>query len=603
MYGAGRHPAHWAGLRNCGPLGLKTREQGGRDDYKWRGLICFLSDPVFGSDILLNMGETDLQLLTRYAQDRVEDAFAELVRRHLDLVHSAALRQVRSRELAEEVAQAVFMDLARQAAKIPAGTVLSSWLYTITRHSAIDVVRREASRRLREQLVASDLNAMEATDDWSHIEPLLDEAMGSLDETDRTAVLLRYFENRSLRDLGQALGISEDAAQKRVSRAVERLREFMAKRGFTAGTTGLVALISANAVQTAPAGLALSVLANAGVTGTAVVAAASTAATKTFVMTTLQKTLFIAAFTAAVGTGIYEAQQVATLRKDVATLQQQLETERNSSAPAPAPIPTEPAADAEQAQKDKTELLQLRNEVGQLRGQIAALRAMPFKRVPQADTQVAEIAKSKDEEMRQLGLAASQGDITALRKLEELTRAATARRRENPNSNEDTHHEIRIAFKVMGEEAGKGSATALQALWQSTRMDYLGGMAIYALGDAAAMGNEQALETLLNPKKYLMDNSSTTGALVPAAKKGNPRAIEYLATVASDSKKQPEWGLVTNGLRDPAAEGNATAIDALALIGRSENENLRNTAVRALQNASFNNHPRAIEALRNLGYK
>jgi hypothetical protein len=155
----------------------------------------------------------------------------------------------------------------------------------------------------------------------------------------------------------------------------------------------------------------------------------------------------------------------------------------------------------------------------------------------------------------------------------------------------------------MGEEAGKGSDTAFQALWRATRMNSLKGMAIHALGDAAAMGNEKALEPLLDPKRYLLLESSATGALVPAAQSGNVRAIEQLAAVTNDPKKQPLWGFVINGVEKPATAGNATAIDALAVIGRSENKNLRETALRALENAAFNNQPRATEALRNLGYK
>src|SRR5262245_55342007 len=205
------------------------------------------------------MSDTDLELLARYARHRAEDAFAEVVRRHVDLVYSAARRQVRATELAEEVAQAVFVDLARQAHQLSPKTVLAAWLYEVTRRTAIDVLRREASRRLRER-VAHELHAMSATaEDWTHIEPLLDEAMHALDETDRAAVLLRYFENKPLREVGEALGTSDDAAQKRVSRAVERLREFFHKRGVTVGAGGLVLLLSTHAVQAAPAALAVKI--------------------------------------------------------------------------------------------------------------------------------------------------------------------------------------------------------------------------------------------------------------------------------------------------------------------------------------------------------
>jgi RNA polymerase sigma factor (sigma-70 family) len=220
------------------------------------------------------MDDTDTKLLARYASHHAEDAFAELVRRHLGLVYSAAVRQVRAPQLAEEVAQSAFIKLARHAGQLAPATVLPAWLYQVTRREAIDVVRREASRQLREQ-IATEMNAMNATDaDWTHIEPLLDEAMHALDDTDRTAVLLRYFENKSLREVGATLGTSENAAQKRLGRAVERLREFFAKRGVTLGASGLVVVISANAVQAAPVGLALTISTAAALAETTLLATA-----------------------------------------------------------------------------------------------------------------------------------------------------------------------------------------------------------------------------------------------------------------------------------------------------------------------------------------
>src|SRR5262245_52390321 len=241
------------------------------------------------------MSDTDLELLARYSRQKAEDAFAEVVRRHLDLVYSAALRQVRSSQLAEEVSQAVFLKLATQALHLASDTVLSAWLYQVTRREAIDVVRREARRQLREQ-IASEMNAMNATAaDWTHIEPLLDEAMHALDETDRAAVLLRYFENKSLREVGAALGTSDDAAQKRVSRAVERLREFFGQRGLGVGASGLVLVLTANSVQAAPAGLTTKISTASLLAGTSTAAVAATAAAKTIVMATLQKTMIAAA--------------------------------------------------------------------------------------------------------------------------------------------------------------------------------------------------------------------------------------------------------------------------------------------------------------------
>ncbi len=316
------------------------------------------------------MSDTDLQLLSRYNRLQAEDAFAELVRRHVDLVHSAALRQVRSPQLAEEVAQSVFIDLARQARLLAPETILSAWLYEVTRRTAIDVVRREARRQLREQ-IATEMNAMNATAaDWTHIEPLLDEAMHALDETDRAAVLLRYFENKSLREVGAALGTSDDAAQKRVSRAVERLREFLAKRGVTVGASGLVVIISTNAVLVAPAGLSAALAATA-LAGTTIAAAATAIA-----MTTLQKTLIAASLAAAIGTGIYEARQASDLREQNQTLRQltaeeiqRLQQERNEVARKLAAL----QAENESLNRNTTELVKLRSEVTNLRNQAPQL--------------------------------------------------------------------------------------------------------------------------------------------------------------------------------------------------------------------------------------
>jgi RNA polymerase sigma factor (sigma-70 family) len=555
------------------------------------------------------MSDTDLELLARYTRQHAEDAFAEIVRRHLGLVYSAALRQVRSPQLAEEVTQTAFIDLARGAAKLKPDTVLAAWLYQVTRRTAIDVVRREAGRQLREQ-IATEMNAMNATAaDWAHIEPMLDDAMQALDDTDRAAVLLRYFENRSLREVGATLGTSENAAQKRLGRAVERLREFFAKRGVTVGTSGLVYVISANAVQAAPVGLALTISTAAALVGTSVAATATATATKALAMTTLQKTLIAGTVAAAVGTGIFEAHKAGTLRTEVQTLQQQqaasaaeiqqLTQERDNAARELAATRTL-AAESGTIGTSNTELLSLRNEVGQLRRVIQLLRGGQGVAAPTATTPEADLVQNGDEEMRRLGLAASRGDVSALEKLSELSVQAANTR---TNANQDTHANIRIAFKVMGEEAGNGDEIAFQALWRATRMERLGGMATMALGQAAGMGNEKALEPLLDPERYLLTPTTCTSALKPAAESGNPRAIEALAAVVTDPKKRALWNMVAGSLEKPAATGSATAIDALAMLARAESEQVRRTALLALEKAALNNQAKATEALRGLGYR
>src|SRR6185503_16749701 len=129
-----------------------------------------------GDVIPLHMSDTDLELLSRYTRDRAEDAFSEVLRRHLDLVHSAALRQVRSPQLGEEVAQSTFIKLARHAHQLAPNSILAAWLYQVARRESIDVIRREARRQLREQ-IAVEMIAMNATaNDWTQFEPLLDDA-------------------------------------------------------------------------------------------------------------------------------------------------------------------------------------------------------------------------------------------------------------------------------------------------------------------------------------------------------------------------------------------------------------------------------------------
>src|SRR5438477_10181727 len=147
---------------------------------------------MVSGDILMTMTSTnDLELLGKFTREQSQDAFTALVQRHLNLVYCAALRQVRSAQLAEEVAQSVFTDLARNAARLKPDTVLTAWLYEVARRTAINVVRGEARRQLREQ-IALEMNPTNAThDDWRQIEPLLDEAMHPLDDINRTAIPIR----------------------------------------------------------------------------------------------------------------------------------------------------------------------------------------------------------------------------------------------------------------------------------------------------------------------------------------------------------------------------------------------------------------------------
>src|SRR5689334_18585231 len=146
------------------------------------------------------MSDSDHDLLRSYATAGSQPAFSELVRRHVNLVYSAARRQVRSSALAEEIAQSVFLDLARNASHIKPATPLVAWLHLVTRRTAVDTIRRESRRQAREQSAAEIAAMKSPTPDWSGIEPLLDEAVESLPEADRIAILLRFFENKSLQE-------------------------------------------------------------------------------------------------------------------------------------------------------------------------------------------------------------------------------------------------------------------------------------------------------------------------------------------------------------------------------------------------------------------
>jgi RNA polymerase sigma factor (sigma-70 family) len=199
----------------------------------------------------------DSELLRRYAGTKSEEAFAELVQRHVNLVYSAALRQVNGdAHLAQDVAQIVFTDLARKAASLSRRETLTGWLYTSAHFAAAKIARTENRRRDREEKFMREPISETAPElDWQKLRPTLDEVMHELKEADREAILLRYFENRAFAEIGGKLGLNENAARMRVERALEKLRAAFLRRGIAATAT-LASVISAHAVQIAPAGLA-----------------------------------------------------------------------------------------------------------------------------------------------------------------------------------------------------------------------------------------------------------------------------------------------------------------------------------------------------------
>src|SRR5580765_4094831 len=255
----------------------------------------------------------DSVLLKEYVEHGSEEAFATLVARHVNKVYSIALRHTRNAHQAEEITQAVFVILARKSRQLGKRVILSGWLCRTARLSAVTFVRSEIRRTRREQ-EAHMQNLLNETESevWPQIAPLLDVAMAGLSEADHDAIALRFFDGKSMKEIGAALGASEDAVKMRVNRAVEKLRSFFTRRGIVCSAAALTAAISANAVQAAPMGLAVSVSTAAALSGTAIATTATATATKAIAMITAQKTLIagMAAVAVAAGVCIYVLQQL-----------------------------------------------------------------------------------------------------------------------------------------------------------------------------------------------------------------------------------------------------------------------------------------------------
>lgn len=265
------------------------------------------------------MTETDVELLERFAATHDEGAFAEVVRRHLGLVYATALRRLGGdTHLAQDVAQAVFTDLARKAPAVAGHRVLGGWLHTSTVFAAAKVVRAEQRRRRREEAA----HAMQISDqdhspgaEWSEMRPLLDGALQRLAEKDRDALVLRFFENRGFDDIAAQLQTSAGAARMRVERALEKLRVQLARRGVHSTAAALALTLSTNALAAPPAGLALAV------TGAALSGAASGAGAMTvfgvLAMTKIQLGITATLLAAGLGTIGVQRHERSELRTTV----------------------------------------------------------------------------------------------------------------------------------------------------------------------------------------------------------------------------------------------------------------------------------------------
>ncbi|HWA09443.1 MAG TPA: sigma-70 family RNA polymerase sigma factor [Opitutaceae bacterium] len=274
----------------------------------------------------------DSELLRQYFAAGSEEAFAELVHRYIGLVYSVALRQMSNdSHLAQDVTQKVFTELAREAAALSRHPALSGWLYCSTQFIAIDLVRSEQRRRARE-LEAQTMHELTGSPDPAldseNLRPVLDQVMGDLNEHDRNAVMLRFFEGRPFAEVGRKLELTEDAARMRVDRALDKMRALLMRRGITSTTTALALALTNEAGVAAPAGLAATVtnfaLSNAAaVTATVGGGAAATLSFLKIMSTT--KTIAIAAAVLAIATTSYEYNQSRHARSAAAAAELELQ--------------------------------------------------------------------------------------------------------------------------------------------------------------------------------------------------------------------------------------------------------------------------------------
>jgi RNA polymerase sigma factor (sigma-70 family) len=347
-----------------------------------------------------------LTLLAEYAKNSSESAFRELVSRYVNLVQSTALRMVGGdTHLAEDVAQTVFLDLARKAPRFPRGVILGGWLHRHTCYVACKTVRAERRRQARERQ-AAEMNVLhdDSTAGLDQLAPILDDAICHLEPEDRAAIVLRFFEQRDFRSVGQELGSSEDAARMRVNRALQKLHLLLSGRGLALSAATLGTALASEATRAAPAGLAASIASAALVSGPASAGVASTII-NLLTMTKMKVGLIGTIVVAAAGIHLVaDRESRARMRTENDSLRSQLEpvnqlvAENGRLSNLLSKATGAKSLEAEQM----AELLRLRGEVGRLRRLLAEQ--------PKSQGRLATLARSGTNEV---GMAGSQGNFVA----------------------------------------------------------------------------------------------------------------------------------------------------------------------------------------------
>jgi RNA polymerase sigma factor (sigma-70 family) len=323
----------------------------------------------------------DRALLGMFLDEHSESAFAEIVQRHIDLVYTVALRQLRGdAHLARDATQGAFCELARNARKLRDHRNLSGWLYNTTRFVASRLIRAESRRSARELAYAmnnNDQSAPAPETSWNEVENLLDDAMQDLSGSDREAVLLRYFRNESFGAIGAALGSTENAARMRVERALEKLRLALHRRGVTCPASVLSALLAANAISAAPLGLASAISAPA-ISAAAAATTTSLVPLLNFMTATKLKTAAVALVLTGTTTGWLVAQRNSTqLHSEVSELRRRATLQEMAGATDQTRQFAIGQDELAQLRAQQSELMRLRAEVTQLRNQVQERAAVP----------------------------------------------------------------------------------------------------------------------------------------------------------------------------------------------------------------------------------
>jgi RNA polymerase sigma factor (sigma-70 family) len=400
----------------------------------------------------------DQELLGRYLRERSEEAFNELVRRHLRLVYSAASRQVRDAHMAQDVTQTVFANLARKAGSIPSGMSLEGWLHRDTRFTVLDALRSENRRRQREEKAAA-MQQLESDGepDWAAVRPVIDEALGELEAADRDILLLRYFEGRAFSEIGDRLGSSAEAMRKRVERALERLRGPLERKGVVTTASALGVTLSTHAMEVVPPGLVGTLMLSVVGSGTGAAVSVATVAFSTPAKLWMGVSLVSAALVIP-----WASQQLALAG---ARSENQILRERDAALAGNRTLGAGVTTELDAANRERADLERLRGEVGVLRQQLAETRSRaevnrstvvdPHLPKAQAIIRLSELSDSGQATpanlMRTMLWSIIHGDTNRMRQLMAF----------NPALDEKVVQEI---FEDMQEEVSQGEEAVLEHL-------------------------------------------------------------------------------------------------------------------------------------------